>query len=111
MEFVISHLIENAIKFSPRGGQVRVSLVGQEEEVMIMVEDQGVGIPIEHREKIFELFHRVDTRTTRKFYGPGLGLFISKKIIEAHGGKIYFNSNQNEPGVTFVVELPGSSPA
>jgi len=105
VEFVISHLIENAIKFSPRGGQVRVSLVGQEEEVMIMVEDQGVGIPIEHREKIFELFHRVDTRTTRKFYGPGLGLFISKKIIEAHGGKIWVESGLLG-GSKFVFTLP-----
>lgn len=103
--FVISHLFENAIKFSPRGGQIRVSLVSQKKEVMIMIEDQGVGIPSEHREKVFELFHRVDTRTTRKFYGPGLGLFISKRIIEAHGGKIWVESGLLG-GSKFVFTLP-----
>ncbi|MCD4785785.1 MAG: PAS domain S-box protein [Candidatus Eremiobacteraeota bacterium] len=105
IEFVICHLLENAIKFSPGGGQVRVNVVAQEEEVMIMVEDQGVGIPMQHREKVFELFHRVDTRTTRKFYGPGLGLFISKRIIEAHNGKIWVESGLLG-GSKFVFTLP-----
>jgi PAS domain S-box-containing protein len=113
LEFVINHLLENAVKFSPDGGRVRVMMSsGGEDEALVMIEDEGVGVPEEHRDKIFNLFHRVDNRSVRRIYGPGLGLFISKKIIEAHGKRIWVESGLNG-GAKFVFNLPkykGSEP-
>lgn len=107
LEFVMTHLMENAVKFSPDGGQIKVNLQvpGENEMVMIMIEDQGIGVPDEHRERIFDLFHRVDNRSTRRIYGPGMGLYISKKIIEAHGGKIWVES-KSEGGSIFTFTIP-----
>jgi signal transduction histidine kinase len=68
--------------------------------VVIKVTDHGPGIEEDHKESVFHPFF-----TTKK-NGTGLGLGVAKKITEAHGGKIYFRANQNQPGITFVVELP-----
>lgn len=106
VEFVLNHLLENAVKFSPQGGIIKVSMLPAEQNnAMIIVEDEGVGVPLEHREKIFDLFHRVDNRNTRRIYGPGIGLFISKKIVEAHEGKIWVESGL-QGGSKFVFTLP-----
>ncbi len=107
LEFVLTHLMENAVKFSPDGGQIKVNLQAQRDNdmVTIMIEDQGIGVPDEHREKIFDLFHRVDNRSTRRIYGPGMGLYISKKIIEAHGGRIWVES-KTEGGSIFAFTIP-----
>ncbi|MCE1248912.1 MAG: ATP-binding protein [Firmicutes bacterium] len=109
MEFVLTHLIENAIKYSPDGGDIKISIISEEESlVKVILEDQGLGIPLDQREKVFDLFHRVDNRSTRRIYGPGLGLFISKKVIEAHGGKIWVEPGE-EGGSRFVFTLPQPS--
>lgn len=107
LEFVLTHLMENAVKFSPDGGQIKVNLQApiEKDMVKIMIEDQGIGVPDEHREKIFDLFHRVDNRSTRRIYGPGMGLYISKKIIEAHGGRIWVES-KSEGGSIFTFTIP-----
>lgn len=107
LEFVLNHLLENAVKFSPDGGQIKVNLQASADEdmVRIMIEDQGIGVPDEHRERIFDLFHRVDNRSTRRIYGPGMGLYISRKIIEAHGGRIWVES-KTEGGSIFSFTIP-----
>ena len=107
LEFVLSHLIENAIKFSPEGGEVKIALltVKTEKNVTISIEDEGIGVPVEHRERIFDLFHRVDNRSTRRIYGPGMGLYISKKIVEAHNGKIWVESKVTS-GSKFIFTIP-----
>ena len=107
LEFVLTHLMENAVKFSPDGGQIKVNLRTPSDNnmVTILIEDQGIGVPDGHRERIFDLFHRVDNRNTRRIYGPGMGLYISKKIIEAHGGKIWVES-KSEGGSIFTFTVP-----
>ncbi len=105
IEFVLNHLLENAVKFSPEGGKVKLTVTGGKEDVTVIIEDEGIGVPEEHREKIFNLFHRVDNRSIRRVYGPGLGLFISKKIIEAHGRRIWVESGLSG-GAKFVFNIP-----
>ncbi len=105
IEQVIMNLVDNAVKYSPAGGEVTVNLTQHRNRVEFKVSDQGVGIPPEHLPHIFEKFHRVDNRATREIYGTGLGLYVSKSIIEAHGGSIWVES---EPGAgsTFHFTLP-----
>lgn len=102
---VLQNIIANAVQASPEGETIKIATAANGNTITIEVKDHGAGIIQQHKESAFHPFF-----TTKKS-GTGLGLGVAKKITEAHGGKIYFNSNQNEPGVTFVVELPGSSPA
>ncbi|MBX3256427.1 MAG: tetratricopeptide repeat-containing sensor histidine kinase [Chitinophagaceae bacterium] len=104
---VISNLIANAIKFSPVGAAIHVSMEKNEQAVRIAVRDNGIGIPEEMKSKIFDMFteaKRPGTAGERPF---GLGLSISKQIVEAHGGSIWFESKPGN-GTTFWVELPGN---
>ncbi|NPV58538.1 MAG: GAF domain-containing protein [Actinobacteria bacterium] len=105
IEQVIMNLVDNAVKYSPSGGEVTVSLAQERNRVEFRVSDQGVGIPPEHLPHIFDKFHRVDNRATREIYGTGLGLYVSKSIIEAHGGSIWVESELGE-GSTFLFTLP-----
>jgi signal transduction histidine kinase len=102
---VLTNLLSNAIKFSPQNDHVQVSLSSSEERVRIEVTDHGPGIPEEFQPRIFERFARADGPSGRKRGGTGLGLRISKEIMERLGGKIGFHS---EPGIrtTFHIELP-----
>ncbi|MNL30072.1 Sensor histidine kinase YycG [compost metagenome] len=102
---VMSNLIANAIKFSPFGTTVLVKMIKTDEHVLITVKDQGIGIPDEMKEKIFDMFteaRRVGTDGEQPF---GMGLAIAKQIVEAHEGRIWFHSAQDQ-GTTFYVELP-----
>ena len=101
---VIGNLIENAVKYSPEGGEVRVSAVAANGAVQIAVRDTGPGIPREQQRRIFEKFGRVDVPGASK-PGTGLGLFIARSIAEAHGGSLDVNSGA-EPGSTFTLSLP-----
>jgi len=89
IEEVLVNLVENAIKYSPQGGEVVVSAEVTSDEVIVSVTDQGIGIPPEERERLFERFSRLDSRLVRQMKGTGLGLFICKSIVEAHGGRIW----------------------
>jgi signal transduction histidine kinase len=100
---VLHNLIENAIKYSPYGGTVSVAAARAEDEVVITVSDQGVGIPRYQWNKIFEPYQRAET--TGKIGGTGLGLAICKGIIEAHGGHIWVESTPSV-GSTFSFTLP-----
>ncbi|MCL5055237.1 MAG: cell wall metabolism sensor histidine kinase WalK, partial [Firmicutes bacterium] len=105
IEYVLQHLLSNAVKYSPKGGDVEVQIQPEGDRVCVSIKDQGVGIPFDEQEKIFDRFHRVDNRPTRWAYGWGLGLFIAKKVIEAHGGKIWVESILGG-GSKFIFTLP-----
>ena len=101
---VLGNLIENAVKYSPEGGEVRVSAAAANGAVRIAVRDAGPGIPQEHQRQIFEKFGRADVEGGSK-PGTGLGLFIARSIAEAHGGALDVSS-ENEAGSTFTLTLP-----
>lgn len=129
---VLDNLLENAINYSPAGGIIEVlvhpvitaigahtvsgdgrhkttvapvAVSGDQELVEVCVRDHGIGIPPAHLERIFESFHRVDTRLTREVNGIGLGLAMCKRIVQLHGGTIWAESESGK-GSTFHVWLP-----
>jgi signal transduction histidine kinase len=102
---LLDNLVSNAIKFTPQGGEVTVRLTGADSLARIEVSDSGIGIPEQEREKLFERFFRSQTALERQIQGTGLGLYISKAIVEAHGGRIGVHSTEGL-GTTFIVELP-----
>jgi len=105
MEQVLVNLIGNALKFTPRGGQVVVKGKATGDEVLIQVRDTGIGIPSEAMPYLFSKFYQVDGSSTRRAGGTGLGLYISKLIVEAHGGRIWAESEPDK-GSTFRFTLP-----
>lgn len=104
IEEVLINLIDNAVKYSPNGGGVKVTLHRMEQHVEIAIEDSGIGISPEDAAKLFEKFHRIASRETRDIGGTGLGLYIVKNLVEAHGGRVFVSS---APGVgsTFTITL------
>ena len=102
---VIYNVIDNAIKYTPRGGSVRVDLFRQGKKAVIRISDTGIGIPAEDLPHIFDRFYRVDKARSRETGGTGLGLSIVKQIVLMHDGDITASSVENE-GTTFTIELP-----
>ncbi|MES0363077.1 MAG: ATP-binding protein [Desulfobacteria bacterium] len=106
VEAIFVNLISNAIKYTPKGGKVKVSLNKEGKGIRLMVVDTGIGISEEDIEQIFEKFYRIKTEQTRRISGSGLGLSIVKGIVEAHGGAVHVESEVGN-GTTFIVSLPG----
>jgi signal transduction histidine kinase len=123
---VLDHLLENAVKYSPQGGEIAITLQPAPDGdattlhrptpasvprdvafVELTVRDRGIGIPDEHLGRIFDRFHRVDTRLTREVDGLGLGLAICRRLVELHGGAIWAESQPGE-GSIFHVLLPAA---
>ena len=102
---VLDNIMNNAIKYSPDGGTITSRMVVSENEVIISIKDEGMGIPAEDLEFIFHRFYRVDRARSRAMGGTGLGLAISREVIEQHDGRIWAESVERE-GTTFYIALP-----
>ncbi len=102
---VIGNVLDNAVKYSPQGGQITVRLAELEGDYLVSVIDQGIGINPEYLDHIFERFYRVRNTASRQFSGIGLGLHVSRAIVEQHGGRIWVSNNQGV-GSTFSFTLP-----
>jgi signal transduction histidine kinase len=108
LELVLKNLLENAAKYSPPGTTIRVSGARAGGEVRLVVEDEGLGIPPEHLERVFERFFRGTGAGLPAQPGTGLGLAISRGILRAHGGRVWAE-NRPEGGARFVVALPAAA--
>jgi signal transduction histidine kinase len=102
----LDNLLDNAIKYSPAGGVIVLAGRVEPHHVVVSVRDEGIGIPTAERQRVFERFHRVDTRLSRSTQGVGLGLYITKTIVDAHGGQIWVESPGSGRGSTFLIRLP-----
>jgi signal transduction histidine kinase len=106
LEIVLNNLLTNAISYSSDGSRILVR-VGEPtgDEIVVSVIDEGIGIPKEHLDKLFQRFYRVDASDGRKVYGYGLGLYISKHMLELQGGRIWVESQMGQ-GSCFSFTLP-----
>ncbi len=102
---VLDNLVANAIKFSPDGGTVFVEVRETANEVLMIVSDQGIGVPQDKLDRIFDRFYQVDGSSKRRFGGTGIGLALVKRIIEAHKGRVWVTSELKK-GSSFYVALP-----
>ncbi|TAK36655.1 MAG: PAS domain S-box protein [Chloroflexota bacterium] len=105
LDEVVANLLDNAIRYSPKGGEIDVAIARTEHEAVVSVADQGVGIPIDKQARIFQRFYRAHTGTPYDYGGMGVDLYISKEIITRHGGRLWFHSKEGE-GSTFSLALP-----
>jgi signal transduction histidine kinase len=106
---VVGNILDNAVKYSPYGGQIIVSLQRQDDHYLVSVSDQGLGVNPEQFDHIFERFYRVHNTASQAFSGIGLGLYVAKAIIGSHKGKIWLANNQGT-GSTFYFTLPIEQP-
>ncbi len=104
LEIVLFNLLSNALKFTPKGGFVRLNIIQKAESIQISVSDSGPGIPEDVGEKLFDKFYKVMNNTSLKI-GFGIGLYLVKNFVELHHGKISYTTKTNE-GTTFNIELP-----
>ncbi len=102
---VLSNLVSNAVKYSPEGGTVWIGGRADQAGVTVYVADEGIGIPAEEQDRIFERFHRVDSGLHRRTEGTGLGLYLVKAIVDAHGGRVWVESAPGR-GSIFMFRLP-----
>ncbi|HEX3605191.1 MAG TPA: GAF domain-containing sensor histidine kinase [Candidatus Dormibacteraeota bacterium] len=107
---IMVNLVGNAIKYSPAGGSVRVTAAATAETVEVVVEDEGVGVPLEERTRIFERFSRVTSAATRGISGTGIGLAIVRGLVELHGGGVWVDDAPVQ-GSRFHVRLPLAVPS
>jgi signal transduction histidine kinase len=104
---VLVNLIENAVKYSPDGGRVDVTIGRSDGVLRFAIRDEGIGIPANEQDRIFEKFHRLDGSSTQGIGGTGLGLYISHELVEQMNGKIWVESREGV-GSTFTFELPAA---
>lgn len=111
---VLNNLVSNAIKYSPQGGTIKIFGQIDANSITLSVQDEGIGIPSHQQHRIFQKFSRLDNALSRQTEGTGLGLFLTKAIIEAHAGTIWFTNNSdqnaNQSGTTFTFALPLPAP-
>lgn len=111
LKIALDNLIENAIRYSPAGFWLKVSLRRSGERCRLSFQDRGVGIPKAAQKQIFKMFYRAGREMTRSVKGTGLGLYIVKNVVTAHGGKIAVRSEgKRGRGTTFVLDLPRGGP-
>jgi signal transduction histidine kinase len=102
---IVTNLVSNAIKYTPEGGEVKIILRPRRANVLIQVSDSGWGIPKEFQDQVFSKFFRAQNIVKRETTGTGLGLYLVKGLVDALGGDIWFESNEDE-GTTFYFTLP-----
>ena len=108
LEQVMVNLLQNAIKYSPEGGRVVVTLRRDGPEAIVSVADQGIGIPSEEQPRLFQRFFRARNAASRHFGGLGIGLFVSHEIVQRHGGRFFVESESGK-GAVFSFTLPLAS--
>ncbi len=105
LEQVIANLLDNAMRYSPKGGPIDVAVDVRDGRAIVSVRDRGVGIPKEKQGRIFQRFYRAHTGTPYDYGGMGVGLYISREIVDRHGGSVWFESREGR-GSTFYLSLP-----
>ena len=105
LHLLVRNLLDNAVRYTPRGGRVSFSLVKTDDRARLEVSDSGIGIPLQAQGRVFERFYRVDADRARVSGGTGLGLSIVKNVAESHAGTVSVTSELDE-GSTFIVTLP-----
>jgi signal transduction histidine kinase len=107
LEQVLGNLLENAVKYSPEGSDISVAVDDRGDHVVTAVSDRGMGIPADELGQVFERFHRGRHVSSTNYGGLGLGLYITKQIVERHGGQIWVESREGQ-GTTFYFSLPAA---
>jgi len=105
MELAVQNLLENSVKYTPEGGKINISLEKNDRNIVFKIKDTGVGIPEDQHERIFTKFFRSDNVIRMETEGSGLGLYTTRNIIDAHKGKIWFDSKEGE-GTIFYFTIP-----
>jgi signal transduction histidine kinase len=105
MELVLANLLDNAVKYTPNGGRIDFRISQEQGLVKIVIQDSGIGIPKDQRNRLFSKFFRADNATKVQTSGTGLGLYMVKKIIDRHGGKIVMDSEEGK-GTAFIITIP-----
>jgi len=103
---VVSNLLNNAAKFTPRGGEIRLSTQPEGKDAVVKVRDNGTGIPAELLPRVFDLFVQADASHGRGYGGMGIGLALARRLVELHGGSIEAKSEGEGKGAEFIVRLP-----
>jgi signal transduction histidine kinase len=107
----MSNLVGNAVKYCPRGARIKVETTPQDGRVTFAVADDGPGFSEDDRQRMFRRFERLSARPTGGESSTGLGLYIVKRLVELHGGRVYAESEGPGKGARFVVELRRTGPA
>lgn len=107
LEQVLANLLSNAVKYSPQGGPIAVALRqdGEPGFALLQVADQGIGIPAGQQARLFGRFVRAENARAAEIAGTGLGLYLSRELVERHGGRLWFESAEGT-GSTFFLRLP-----
>jgi two-component system OmpR family sensor kinase len=106
LKILVGNLVDNAIRYTPEGGKVDVTLSNDSSGLILRVEDTGPGIPIEDRERVFERFYRI---AGNEVQGSGLGLAIVKQIVQRHGALVEIATGENGIGAIFSIKFPSLS--
>ena len=109
LDQIITNLISNAIKYSPNGGTITTSVIDEGDKLRFSVADEGLGIPNDQMDKVFQRFHRVNSGDSQRVSGTGIGLFLVKNLVQAHNGAIWVESELGH-GSTFSFTLPKVQP-
>jgi signal transduction histidine kinase len=104
---VLNNLLGNAVKYSPQGGPIELTLREEIEPrvALLTIRDRGIGIPAHEQARIFGRFVRAENARAAEITGTGLGLYLSRELVERHGGRLWFESMEDE-GTTFFLSLP-----
>jgi signal transduction histidine kinase len=108
LERILFNLLQNAVKYSPHGGSITVSALLEGEHILVAVRDEGIGISKENQVRLFQPFQRLNDAHSGGVKGAGLGLLVCRRLVEAHGGKIWVESEHGK-GSTFSFTVPVST--